>query len=319
MKKILAFLMAVTTCFCTFTACGDNNESDDEKSNKSTSSEKDDDKDDEDDDKDKEDKDDKDKDDDKDKEDEDDKDKEDEDDKDKEDEDDKDKEDKDDKDKEDEDDKDKEDEDDKDKEDKDDKDKEDDKDDDKNSGSGSASDEVYLEVFTEFCEKAIDKDTAGLMNLTFPQVLIDALIETNAYDFMVEEIDGSYSSMENVDLSTIEIGSVTDCDAATVEKLEKLYSVYSNLFIVMAENDINYDEMESGNIDEAKAMLILEPAMQLAQLDDVENMDVDIIVPFEEAKFVTLTADGEDQKFVMYKVEGDDWKIDTIGLAMFGF
>ena len=77
--------------------------------------------------------------------------------------------------------------------------------------------------------------------------------------------------------------------------------------------------MESGNIDDTKAMLILEPAMQLAQLDDVENMDVEIIVPFEEAKFITMTADGEDQKFVMYKVEGDDWKLDTIGLAMFGF
>ncbi len=296
MKKILAFLMAVTTCFCTFTACGDNNDSDDDKSNKSTSSEKDDDKDDKDDE-------------------EDDKDKED-----KDDEDDKDKDDEDDKDKDDEDDKNKDDEDKETEEETEPKeDDEDDRDDDKNSGSGSASDEVYLEVFTEFCEKAIDKDTAGLMNLTFPQILIDALIETNAYDFMVEEIDGSYSSMAGVDLSSIELGSVTDCDAATVDKLEKLYSVYSNLFIVMAENDISYDDMESGNIDEAKTLLILEPAMQLAQLDDIENLDVEIVVPFEEAKFVTLTAEGEDQKFVMYRVEGDDWKIDTIGLAMFGF
>ncbi len=305
MKKILAFLMAVTTCFCTFTACGDNNDSDDDKSNKSTSSEKDDDKDDKDDE-----------------------------------EDDKDKEDKDDEDK----DKDKDDEDDKDKDDEEettvdedeeettvdeeeeeettvDEDEEEDKDkeEDKNSGSGSASDEEYLEVFTEFYEKAVDKDTAGLMNLTFPQILIDALIETNAYDFMVEEIDGSYGELSSLDLSKIDISSVTDCDAATVEKLEKLYSVYSNLFIVMAENDISYDDMEAGNIDEAKTLLILEPAMQLAQLDDIENLDVEIVVPFEEAKYVTLTAEGEDQKFVMYRVEGDDWKIDTIGLAMFGF
>lgn len=290
MKKILAFLMAVTTCFCTFTACGDNNNSDDDKSDKSTSSEKDDDKDDKD------------------------KDKDEEttvDDEDEEEEttvdDDEDEEEKTTVDE------------DEDEEEETTVDEDEDEKDDENSGSGSASDEVYLEVFTEFCEKAIDKDTAGLMNLTFPQVLIDALIETNAYDFMVEEIDGSYSSMAGVDLSSIELGSVTDCDAATVDKLEKLYSVYSNLFIVMAENDISYDDMESGNIDEAKTLLILEPAMQLAQLDDIENMDVEIIVPFEEAKFVTLTADGEDQKFVMYRVEGDDWKIDTIGLAMFGF
>lgn len=309
MKKILAFLMAVTTCFCTFTACGDNNDSDDDKSNKSTSSEKDDDKDDKDDEED-----------DKDKEDKDDEDK----DKDKEDEDKK----KDDKDKDDEEettvdedeeettvDEDEEEETTVDEDEDEDKDKEDDK----NSGSGSASDEEYLEVFTEFYEKAADKDTAGLMNLTFPQILIDALIETNAYDFMVEEIDGSYGELSSADLSKIDISSVTDCDAATVEKLEKLYSVYSNLFIVMAENDISYDDMEAGNIDEAKTLLILEPAMQLAQLDDIENLDVEIVVPFEEAKYVTLTAEGVDQKFVMYRVEGDDWKIDTIGLAMFGF
>ena len=39
----------------------------------------------------------------------------------------------------------------------------------------------------------------------------------------------------------------------------------------------------------------------------------------KEAKFVTLSADGEDQKFVMYKLAGEDWKMDTIGLALFGF
>ena len=307
MKKILAFLMAVTTCFCTFTACGDNN-SDDDKSDKSVSSEKDDDKDDKDDE------------DDKSKDDEDDKSKDDEDDKSKDDEDDKSKDDEDDKSKDDEDDKSKDDEDDKSKDDEDDKSKDDEEDeDDNNSGSGSDSDDVYLELFTEFCENAMDKDIDGLMNLTFPQVLIDALIEIKAYDFMLEEIDGSFTSMADVDLSKIELRSVTDCDAATVEKLEKLYSVYSNLFIVMAENDISYEDIESGNIDDEKAMLILEPAMQLSQLDDIENMDVEIIIPFEEAKFVTLTADGEDQKFVMYRVDGDDWKIDTIGLAMFGF
>ena len=121
------------------------------------------------------------------------------------------------------------------------------------------------------------------------------------------------------DLSKIELESVTDCDAVTKEKLEKLYSVYSNLFFCMAENNIMYEDMESGNIDEEKALLIMEPAMQLAQLSDIENLDVEITVPFEEAKFVTLSADGDDQKFVMYKLAGEDWKMDTIGLALFGF
>lgn len=282
MKKVLAFIMAVTTCLCTFAACGDKDDSSSEKSDKKSSSEVDD---------------------------------------------------KDDKDSED------------DEDDKDDDEKESGKEDSEketesetdapevnviedetdkptkgeSNNSGDVSDDIYLETFTEFCQMAIDQDTEGLMNLTFPDVLIDAMKKTNAYDFMAEELDGSYDSMSEDDLSKIEIGSVTDCDAVTKEKLEKLYSVYSNLFFCMAENNIMYDDMESGNIDDEKALLIMEPAMQLAQLNDIENLDVEITVPFEEAKFVTLSADGDEQKFVMYKLAGEDWKMDTIGLALFGF
>lgn len=289
MKKLLAFIMAVTTCLCAFTACGDTEESEGKKADKSSSADSDsDDKDSDDDDKDSDDD-----------------------------------EDSDDKkgSKEDSDDNKSEKDDVEIKNDK--SDEEDDRDtpvsDTETKNPVSASDDVYLDLFKDFCENAMDKDTDALMKLTFPDKLIDALVKTNAYDFMVESIDGSYDAMEDIDLNVVEFSSVTDCDAATKSKLEKLYSVYSNLFICMAENDIMYDDMESGNIDEAKAMLILEPAMKLSQMDDIDNLDVDISIPFEEAKFVTFSAEGEDQKFVMYKVKGEDWKIDTIGLAFFGF
>ncbi len=287
MKKVLAFIMAVTTCLCTFAACGDKDDSSkSEKSEKKSSSEVKD-EDDKNDDEKKPDK------------------------KDSEDETEPETDDTDIKDKKDND--------------KDDPDidvTEPEKDDpvsNPGSNSGNVSDDVYLETFMEFCQMAVDQDIEGLMNLTFPDVLIEAMRKTNAYDFMAEELDGSYDSMSADDLSKIELESVTDCDAVTKEKLEKLYSVYSNLFFCMAENNIMYEDMESGNIDEEKALLIMEPAMQLAQLSDIENLDVEITVPFEEAKFVTLSADGDDQKFVMYKLAGEDWKMDTIGLALFGF
>ena len=275
MKKLLAFLMAITTCFCTFTACGDKNDDDSEKSGNKSVSESDDE--DEDDDKKS----------------------------DKDDEDDNKKSDADDVIVDEEDDK------------KSDEDEDDNKKTDDKVSDGDT--DVYKDVLTQFCEFAINKDTDGLMKLTFPDKLIDALIKIDAYDFMVESIDGSYSSMEDINLDLLEIESVSDCDAETVEKLEKLYSVYSELFICMADNDINYNDMQSGNIDTEKAMLLIEPATKLSQLDDIENLDVDIIIPFEEAKYVTINAEGFDQKFVMYKVEGNDWKLDTIGLAMFGF
>lgn len=309
MKKILAFLMAVTTCFCAFTACGDTDESEGKKSDKSSSSEKDsDEKDSNDKNFDNENSDDKDEDDDK----------------------DSDKKNKGSEDKK------------SSKTDKDDSGKDIDKfeiggedvDDDndideddnekkpvnnKENTSSNVSDDVFLDIFNDFCENAMVKNTDGLMNQTFPDKLIDAMKKTNSYDFMAEELNDSYDAMEEIDLSSIVISNVADCDAETKQNLEKLYSVYSNLFICMAENDIMYDALESGEIDEAKAMLILEPAMQLSQLDDIDNLDVNISIPFEEAKFVTFTADGEDQKFVMYKADGEDWKIDTIGFAFFDF
>ncbi len=313
MKKILAFLMAVTACFCTFTSCGDTDESESKESGSNASDEKEPgnkvtDKDDDDDEKD-------------------------------EDEKDKDREDKDELDGNNSDKKDSDGDNEKttevdkfeiegEKPDETDPDSDitgndlTDKDDSgiKPSGdSGETSDEVYLKVFNDFCSLGMSKDTAGLLNLTFPDKLTDAMKKINALDAMAEEIDGSYDALEDIDISKVKVSKVEDCDAVTKSNLEKLYSVYSNLFLCMAENNIMYDDMESGNIDESKAMLLLEPAMQLSQLDDVENMDVDVSIPFEEAKVVTFSADGEEQEFVMYRISGEDWKIDTIGLAFFGF
>ena len=312
MKKILAFLMAVTACFCTFTSCGDTDESESKESGSNASDEKEpgnkvSDKD----------------------------------------EDDSDEKDKDKKDKEDEDELNGSDSDKKDPSDdigkttevdkfeiEGEKPDETDPDSDitgigssdmddpgnKPSGnSGETSDDVYLKIFNDFCSLGMSKDTAGLLNLTFPDKLTDAMKKINALDAMAEEIDGSYDALEDIDISEVKVSKVEDCDAVTKSNLEKLYSVYSNLFLCMAENNIMYDDMESGNIDESKAMLLLEPAMQLSQLDDVENMDVDISIPFEEAKVVTFSAGGEEQEFVMYRISGEDWKMDTIGLAFFGF
>lgn len=304
MKKILAFLLAMTTCFCAFTACGSTDDDDDSSKSRSrkSSSVKDDDDDEDDDDED----------------DDKDKDKDDDDD-----EDDDDKPSKSDKKKSDK--KSDKDADDSKNSGKDTTDEDDDKDIDKddkkdeNKGGSSANEDgaVYLELFTSFCNNPMTKDTEKLMELTFPDKLIDAMKKTNSFDFMAEEINGSYDAMDEIDLSMISVSKVEDCDAQTKENLEKLYSVYSNLFIAMAENDIMYDQMESGDIDETKLLLILEPAMQLSQLDDIENLDVKISIPFEEAKTVTFTADGDDQEFVMYKLKGEGWKIDTIGFAFF--
>ncbi len=219
MKKILAFLMAATTCFCAFTACGDKKDSDDEKTNKKSSSDKDD---------------------------------------------------------------------------------------------KSEELDIYADVFMDMIDAAKDEDVSKLLRCTLPDLTMDAIENTDSLDVMTESM-GSISSLGLDSISDVEAIAAKECDEDIVEGLEKLYSVYSNLFIIMEENDLTYDDIASGNIDESVAEEILEPASQLVEVSDVENLDVDISVDIKEAKMVTFKYEGTKEEAVAYRVDGEDWKIDTVG------
>lgn len=219
MKKILAFLMAATTCFCAFTACGDKKDSDDEKTNKKSSSDKDD---------------------------------------------------------------------------------------------KSEELDIYADVFMDMIDAAKDEDISKLLRCTLPDLTMDAIENTDSLDVMTESM-GSISSLGLDSISDVEAIAAKECDEDIVEGLEKLYSVYSNLFIIMEENDLTYDDIASGNIDESVAEKILEPASQLVEVSDVENLDVDISVDIKEAKMVTFKYEGTKEEAVAYRVDGEDWKIDTVG------
>lgn len=219
MKKILAFLMAATTCFCAFTACGDKKDSDEEKTNKKSSSDKDD---------------------------------------------------------------------------------------------KSEELDIYADVFMDMIDAAKDEDVSKLLRCTLPDLTMDAIENTDSLDVMTESM-GSISSLGLDSISDVEAIAAKECDEDIVEGLEKLYSVYSNLFIIMEENDLTYDDIASGNIDESVAEKILEPASQLVEVSDVENLDVDISVDIKEAKMVTFKYEGTKEEAVAYRVDGEDWKIDTVG------
>lgn len=219
MKKILAFLMAATTCFCAFTACGDKKDSDDEKTNKKSSSDKDD---------------------------------------------------------------------------------------------KSEELDIYADVFMDMIDAAKDEDVSKLLRCTLPDLTMDAIENTDSLDVMTESM-GSVSSLGLDSISDVEAIAAKECDEDIVEGLEKLYSVYSNLFIIMEENDLTYDDIASGNIDESVAEEILEPASQLVEVSDVENLDVDISVDIKEAKMVTFKYEGTKEEAIAYRVDGEDWKIDTVG------
>lgn len=233
MKKILAFLMAVTTCFCAFTACGDTDgSSEKDKSNKSSSEDSD-------------------------------------------------------------------------------KSGKEDKDD-------ESENEIYLAAFQKLIDAAAAEDVTATMRATLPDMTIDAIENTDSMD-AISDAMGSLAGYGFDNITSLEIAAVDECDADVIGKLEKLYSVYSNMFFIMEENDISYNDVMNGNIDEDKAMLIMDAATQLAQIDSFDSLDVDISVEFEEAKMVTFSYNNVEEKAVVYKVAGEDWKVDSIGIEAIGY
>ncbi len=237
MKKILAFLMAVTTCFCAFTACGNTDDSSEkDKSNKSSSEDSD----------------------------------------------------------------------------KSSKKNKEDKD------NNDSENEVYLAAFQKLIDAAAAEDVTATMRATLPDMTMDAIENTDSMD-AISDAMGSLAGYGFDNITSVEIVTVDECDADVVEKLEKLYSVYSNMFLIMDENDISYNDVMNGNIDEDKAMLIMDAATQLTQINNFDSLDVDLSVEFEEAKMVTFSYNNMEEKAVVYKVAGEDWKVDTIGIDAIGY
>lgn len=237
MKKILAFLMAVTTCFCAFTACGNTDDSSEkDKSNKSSSEDSD----------------------------------------------------------------------------KSSKKNKDDKD------NNDSENEVYLAAFQKLIDAAAAEDVTATMRATLPDTTMNAIENTDSMD-AISDAMGSLAGYGFDNITSVEIVTVDECDADVVEKLEKLYSVYSNMFLIMDENDISYNDVMNGNIDEDKAMLIMDAATQFTQINNFDSLDVDLSVEFEEAKMVTFSYNNMEEKAVVYKVAGEDWKVDTIGIDAIGY
>lgn len=271
MKKILAFLMAVTTCFCVFTACGNKDGSSSEKSDKKSSSEA------------------------------------------------------------------------EEKEEKEDTDGDDSKNDDEkdseketepvketetetvapeviviedetdkpakdeSSNTGDVSDDFYIEFFKDLCQKSANNDADAIMELALPEELNEAMKKTGSSDAFVEEFDfDDFSDYSLGELAAMKVTSVTDYNAADLEKIEKCYSVLNNIFVYMAENNISYEEMDEIE-DDPQMNLLVEQAGQLYYGEDV---DVDVTILLEAAKSVILDIDGWDEEFFMYKPVDEGWKID---------
>ncbi len=233
MNKILAFLMAVTTCFCTFTACGDNKnkkEKSDAFSSSETESVTEEKK---------------------------------------------------------------------------------DEDSDENPAEGN----IYSDKFMEMVDAAKADDVLAVFKCTFPDITLNAFEATESLDAIMASMS-SFSSFGFDGINSVRTVSVEECDADIAENLEKVYSIYTNLFIVMDENDVKYADIESGELTDDIALKLLEPLTQLSQINDYETLSVDISVEFEEAKMVTFEYNGREEKMVVYKVKGEDWKIDIMGIDL---
>lgn len=186
------------------------------------------------------------------------------------------------------------------------------------SDEKSAESDEYADKFMEMVEAAKSDDVLAVFKCTFPDITLNAFESTESLDAIMTSI-GSLSSFGFDGIDSVRTVSVEECDADITEDLEKVYSVYTNLFIVMDENNVKYADIESEQLSDEIAIKLLDPLTQLSQINDYENLSVDISVEFEEAKMVSFEYNGREEKIVAYKVKGEDWKLDTIGIDILNY
>lgn len=184
------------------------------------------------------------------------------------------------------------------------------------------SEDVCMDVLVNLFKSADKGDKNEVMKILLPADLYSAFEKTGSLDIMTEEFDIDDLDMEELEenMDKISISNIEDCDEDEILKLETVYSSFYNLFSLMADNNISYNDLMSGNIDQETLMLFMEPAAAVSDLDNIDPSNVDLSIVYEDAKHVTYTftdEDGdEDQEFILYKIKGEDWKIDAIGMVI---
>ena len=187
------------------------------------------------------------------------------------------------------------------------------------SVQGFSGDE-FAEPFRTFF---ISGDQKQMLEVSLPDDVIKSMENIGGVDSISEAlasaVEQSMSDVPEINAGMIEYISERECVPEFRSKMEKLYSAYYDIYRTMENSGISYADYLDGKVDEKSMNLLTDAFDKYEKLSSGEDIDTPLTITFEDIRVVILSIHGDQSEFVMYKVNGEDWKLDTIGLAVFEY
>ncbi len=182
------------------------------------------------------------------------------------------------------------------------------------------SGDEFTEIFRTFF---IGGDPDKMLEASLPDVVIESMRNIGGAETISETIASSVaqyiSAVPEMDAETIEYVSERDCTPEFRSRLEKLYSAYYDVYKTMDDIGISYEEYITGKVDENRMNQLSAVLDRYGSICAGENIDIVQSITFENVRLVTFSMNGDLVEFLMYKISGENWKLDTIGLAVFEY
>lgn len=182
------------------------------------------------------------------------------------------------------------------------------------------SGDEFAEPFRTFF---ISGDQKQMLEATLPDDVIKSMENIGGVDKISEAlasaVEQSMGDVPEMDAGMIEYISERECVPEFRSKLEKLYSAYYDIYRAMESSGISYADYLNGKVEEKSMKLLTDAFDKYEKLSSGEDIDTPLTITFEDVRVITFSINGDHTEFVMYKVNGEDWKLDTIGLAIFEY
>ncbi|MBR3760922.1 MAG: hypothetical protein IKK47_08065 [Ruminococcus sp.] len=190
----------------------------------------------------------------------------------------------------------------------------------KNNSQKENFDDEFEDIFrTFFMGGASDK----MLEVSLPDDVIESMKNIGGAETISENVASSVaqyiSAVPETDAEKIKYVSERECTPEFRSRIEELYSAYYDVYKTMDDIGISYEEYLTGKVDENRMNQLSEVLDRYGKICAGEQIDIVHSIIFEDVRLVTFSMNGDHVEFLMYKISGENWKLDTIGLAVFEY
>lgn len=182
----------------------------------------------------------------------------------------------------------------------------------------------YKKVIVNTVETVGEGGAKELIKSGMPDKVYASMSKVGLLESLTSGISSEDMALpEDLDSDNVEVTAVRDLDKESMDMIETMYSALDQLCTGLADAGVTADmiigkEEMPEDLDEKK---LEELENLMSAFDDMgSSNDIKKTVEFEEYKLVTFEKNGEDIELPVFKVKGEDYKMDlVIYPAMIGY